>query len=473
MKELNWTQSICPVCKKPIKGVYRQEGDKVFFVKECSEHGEYKALVANKAEDYINWTKSAVINIPPKRPLTKGAKTDEECPLHCGTCENHLQTACCVIIDITNRCNQHCPYCFARAEMDTMDPGEPTLAELEEKFDFLVELGEERPFNIQLSGGEPTVRDDLPEIIQMAKAKGFDYIQINSNGRRIAQESGYGEILQQAGASVIFMQFDGTNDDIYLKLRGESLLEEKKQAIDNCKKAGLPVALVPMVVRDVNLDNVGEMMKFLLKNLSVVKGIHFQPVSFFGRYPGEETPREDHGRVTMFDVLHALEDQFPEFHYKDFAPIVTGHTLCCFYTTYLKEGDKLTCMVTGKQKEEGVSCCDSGACGSVDPLEIIEKDRDYVVNKWAIAEDAGCDCDNNDQDLGCCENEDKSDQPMDLDQFLKYYKNNTFTVTGMAFQDSINLDAERLKRCRVQVLSQDNRLIPFCGYNSIYRGDNK
>ncbi|MEI3502777.1 MAG: hypothetical protein V8Q42_03620 [Anaerovoracaceae bacterium] len=61
------------------------------------------------------------------------------------------------------------------------------------------------------------------------------------------------------------------------------------------------------------------------------------------------------------------------------------------------------------------------------------------------------------------------DEIMDIDEFLRYYRQNTFTVTGMAFQDITNLDAERVKRCRVQVLSPDNRLIPFCAYNTIYR----
>ena len=44
-------------------------------------------------------------------------------------------------------------------------------------------------------------------------------------------------------------------------------------------------------------------------------------------------------------------------------------------------------------------------------------------------------------------------------------RKNSFTLTGMAFQDAMTLDAERLRRCRVQVLSKDGRLIPFCAYN--------
>ena len=478
MKQLSEVQSICPVCEKPIKAYYTERDGMVFFEKRCEEHGEFRALVSNCAEDYLDWVKHPVVNIPPKTAMSKGSEQDE-CPLHCGTCENHLQTACCVLIDITERCNQHCPFCFARAEMDAEDSGEPSLEELEAKFDLLVQLGEERPFNIQLSGGEPTVRDDLPDIIRLAKSKGFEYIQINSNGRRIARESGYAKALKQAGASVIFMQFDGTTDEIYMQMRGEPLFEEKKKAIENCRKAGLPVTLVPTVARNVNLDNIGAMMDFLLDNIAVVKGIHFQPVSFFGRHPDPE----HENRVTMFDVLHEIENQCPGFHYEDFCPIATGHTLCCFYSTYLKEKDGIKCMVSKAEKEAGISCCDtqqaSCCCGEADPLEIIKKDRDFVLNKWDLPEEPEsggqgccCSCGTDDPAAGeaesCCCGED-GEAIMDLDQFLTYYKQNTFTVTGMAFQDSSNLDAERLKRCRVQVLYQDNRLVPFCGYNSIYR----
>ena len=62
-----------------------------------------------------------------------------------------------------------------------------------------------------------------------------------------------------------------------------------------------------------------------------------------------------------------------------------------------------------------------------------------------------------------------SKEIINLIDFLDYYKQNSFTVTGMGFMDEMNLDAERVKRCRVQVLSDDNKLIPFCAYNSIYR----
>lgn len=459
---LDQTRGICPVCYQPIDAYYIEEAGSVRFVKTCPKHGTFQTTAAERAEDYREWTKHPVINIPPESAMTEGDVEDKSCPLHCGTCQNHLQTACCVLIDLTDRCNQRCPYCFARSEMDGDRSGEPTMTEIEKKLDLLLELGEDgRPFNLQLSGGEPTVRDDLPQIVRMARDKGFEYVQINSNGRRLAQEEGYAKLLKDAGASVIFLQFDGTRDEIYQKLRGEALLEIKLRAIRCCENAGLPVTLVPTVVEGVNTDNIGDMMDFLLENVNVVKGIHFQPVSFFGRHP-EKTDAGFHsgdfsGRVTMFGLLRKLEQQRPAFRYQDYCPISTGHTLCCFYSTYIKEPDgSVRCTLTGDRKKSGVACCDA----SVNKLDVIKKDRDFVLNKWDVLPPG------EERDWSQYRS---SKEIVDLIDFLDYYKQNTFTVTGMAFQDLTNLDAQRVKRCRVQVLSEDNRLIPFCAYNSIYR----
>ncbi|MCG8485371.1 MAG: radical SAM protein, partial [Clostridia bacterium] len=333
------------------------------------------------------------------------------------------------------------------------------------------ELGEdERPYNIHLSGGEPTVRDDLPEIIKMGREKGFEYIQINTNGRRLAYDDQYAMILKRAGASVIYLQFDGTNDRIYETLRGEGLFEIKKKAIKNCKKARIPVVLVPTIVKNENLYNIGSMMAFMLENLSVVKGIHFQPASFFGRYPekacsdgGKWTDFEN--RVTLFDVMHEVEKQTKgKFKYEDFAAGTIGHPLCSFHGTYRKQKDGTVKNLVSHEAKASASCCNAAS-----PVDIMKKNRDYVLNKWNLQQeydDTCCETQSIEEHsaASCCESE-----IMTFDQFIAEMKNSMFTVSGMAFQDISNLDAQRLKRCRVQVLSPDNRLIPFCAYNSLYR----
>lgn len=449
MKEIKKVQSICPVCLSPLEASYVQSEGQVLLVKECKKHGTFSSYICGDSNEFSDWISRPSTSVTPKHHTTKGAsalKGSTECPLHCGLCDNHLQTACCVLIEVTKRCNQHCPYCYARSENSVS--GDPDIYEIDRKYELLLKLGEERPFNIQLSGGEPTVRNDLPELIRLGKAKGFEYIQINTNGRRIALEEGYANQLKEAGASVIFLQFDGTTDDIYEALRGEPLSAIKEKSVENCRKARLPVTLVPTVVKTINLSDIGSMLNFLLKNVDVVKGIHFQPVSFFGRYPDSLYRNGDfRNRVTMFDILHEIERQTEGvFKYANFRPLAIGNPLCGFHGTFQKMGDGSVRLLT----EDAVCCIKS------EPLKAVEQLRGFVLNKWDIPDmDRRCDC--------------KSQEPMNFDQFLIETKSTMFTVTGMPFQDIGNLDAERLKRCRVHVLSPDDRLIPFCAYNSLYR----
>jgi uncharacterized radical SAM superfamily Fe-S cluster-containing enzyme len=280
-----------------------------------------------------------------------------------------------------------------------------------------------------------------------------------------------------------------------MALRNEPLFEIKCAAIENCRKAGLPVTLVPTVVRGVNLHDIGNMVDFMLSRLNMVKGIHFQPVSYFGRHPG--VPRDPRDRVTMFAVMRETEKQTNgRIRYDDLIPISTGHQLCCFCSNFLREKNgRITSLISETQKEEGISCCCEA---EPDPLAIIRKDRDFVLNKWVVdtSENARRATDDasatkeaqasllaegtertartvQTEGTGRDERDAKDAEtplPMSLDEALSYLRSNTFTVSGMAFMDRGNLDAERLRRCRVQVFSEDERLIPFCAYNSIYRG---
>ena len=161
------------------------------------------------------------------------------------------------------------------------------------------------PFNIQLSGGEPTMREDLDEIIALGREKGFSFFQLNTNGLRIAREPGYAEFLAKAGVSVVFLQFDGLDDEIYRTLRGAPLTEVKIKAIDRCKDAGLPVVLVPTVAPGVNDHALGDILRFALSRAPHIRGVHIQPISYFGRC-GLEAPEV---RLTIPAGLRRIEKQ--------------------------------------------------------------------------------------------------------------------------------------------------------------------
>lgn len=435
---LKKTLSLCPVCLKQIEACYVENRDEISLEKDCPEHGHFSTTVAKQKELYHRWF-TGTNNVQPSKVLTP---RDKGCPFDCGPCEEHLQTACCVLLEVTERCNQNCPYCFASSGDN--GAGDPTIEEIGQWYDKLLDQGEERPFNVQLSGGEPTVRDDLPQIIKLAREKGFPYIQLNTNGKRLGLENGYAARLKEAGLSAVFLQFDGTNDEINIALRGKKLLELKKKTIQNCKEAYLPVALVPTMVSGVNTQNIGELIRFALDNLDTVKGIHFQPVSYFGRFPNDDRNRE---RVTMFDVMSEIEKQTGgKILSSDLYPLVSGHNLCSFYGTFIKKDNGEIASVVQKESTQKSLC---NCC--MPPSKIIAKDRDFIKNKWQLPPKSL---------NGCCGGEEDG-----LDAFLREFRERSFTLTGMQFQDGLNIDLERVKRCRVHVFSKHKTFVPFCAFN--------
>lgn len=103
---------------------------------------------------------------------------------------------------------------------------------------------------------------------------------------------------------MVFLQFDSTDDRINMLIRGQSLLAVKEQAISSCREAGIPVALVPVIFPGMNEGEIGRLIRYAADRCDIVKGIHFQPAAYMGRYP-------EHGgeRCTMFDIMEEIERQ--------------------------------------------------------------------------------------------------------------------------------------------------------------------
>lgn len=430
---INETYSLCPVCLERIPAANVAYGENIYLEKSCPEHGFYRTLVWYGKPDYRAWLRQEN-NTPPahhERSQYNG------CPYDCGICPEHRQEACCVLVEITHRCDQACSYCFANAG-ESMP--EMNLAELNDLFNFLIRCSSDHPYLLQLSGGEPTMRRDLPDIISLAKSKGFSYIQLNTNGKRLGSDSNYAQTLAAAGLDIIFMQFDGMDDQLYQSIRGEKLFDVKKQAIANCRAAGLGVVLVPTVIPQVNSDHIGRIIDFMLENLPAVRGIHFQPVSYFGRFP--QAPR-DEMRMTIPELLTSIEEQTQgRLKIGDFLPLLSGNCRCSFHGNFMLMPDGTISAVTDP-KQSGCCSCKQDA---------IVQARNYIGKKWSQ-----CTTLNGINDVGNYRSE--------WDILLKRLNLESFSITAMAFQDCWNIDLDRLQKCRVHVATPSHKLIPFCAYN--------
>lgn len=403
--------------------------DGIYLVKECDIHGKFQTLIwEGNAADYLAWGRENLSAESPVNPKRK----EKACPNNCGLCEEHERKGCCMVVEITKRCNMHCPVCFASAGEDEENADLP-ISEIEKQYEFLMAHG--GPFNIQLSGGEPTMRDDLPEIIQMGRAKGFTFFQLNTNGIRLAEEEGYAKKLKKAGLNTVFLQFDGVTDEVYQILRGRPMLELKKKAIRNCSEAELGIALVPVIAPGVNDMQAGDILNFALEHMPLVRGVHFQPISYFGRC-SQKRPQDP---ITIPRMLRLIEEQTDRLmKVEDFAGGGAENPYCSFHASYLRKGERELKLL---EKKSGKGCC----CTTSDDS------RQYVESQWSYSTKTY--------------EEEEMTQTDALDEFLIRIHNETFAVSGMIFQDAWNLDLGRLKRCYICEVDSKHGMVPFCAYN--------
>jgi len=466
---LGVTESVCPRCLTRIQAQKVKYGERVYLEKYCAEHGFFRVLIWNGPPSYESWGFGSAWGRA-EHCLTR---VDAGCPYDCGLCPDHRRQTCCVLLEVTQKCSLACPVCFSSSGKTVLS--DPSLEEIAAWYETLMQCG--GPFNIQLSGGEPTERNDLPAIIELGREKGFAFFQLNTNGLRLAAEGGYAVRLREAGLNCAFLQFDGLAEETYLKLRGKRLLAQKQQAIENAAKAGLGVVLVPTLVPGVNDREIGAILHFAVEHMPAVRGVHFQPISYFGRC-GQPPDK----RLTIPDVLRAIEEQTAgKIKAESFYPGSTENAYCSFNSSFvvLANGE----IRPWKLKNSGGASRPGQTAG-----EEPRKAQAFVAKHWSGAnkEEVGDKEAADDKEAAAEKKADGaapagaepgSAQAYSLEEFLFRLKNYSLAVSGMAFQDAWNLDLERLRECYIHVVSPDKRIIPFCAYNlsavdgkTLYRG---
>ena len=296
------TKSLCPECGKPLEAEVYDEDGKVFIKKTCDEHGEFVNTYWSDDELYNRVKKY----VPSVTGVDNPSVEDiGPCPSNCGLCSKHETSTVLGLIDVTNRCNLRCPVCFANAAAAGY-LYEPTQDEIRQMLKNLRNLEPHPCSAIQYAGGEPTVRKDIVELIEMAKEEGFTHVQIATNGIRLAKRKNLAKELKDAGLNTVYLAFDGVTPEPYINNRGRDLLPDKIQAIENCREAGLGVVLVPTLVKGINDHQVGEIIKFAFDHSENIYGVNFQPVSFAGRTPADHVEEQ---RITIPDFVDIIDKE--------------------------------------------------------------------------------------------------------------------------------------------------------------------
>ena len=419
MKVLHKTTALCPTCLRELPAsVFADEDGVVWMERTCPDHGPLTTRMWPDAKHY-EWLRSEAF--PKTAPVNTIAAT-APCPHGCGTCARHERRGTLLEIEVTRNCNLHCPVCFASAVGGEDDP---TLDEISAMYDVIANaVGIDGA--VQITGGEPTCRRDLPEIIRMGRAKGFWGIEINTNGLVIEARDGYLEELVAAGLTGVYLSFDGLTGDVYETTSGRDILDVKLRVIERCRQAGIQVVLSVAVVAGLNDGQLGDLLRYSLENADVVAGLALQPAFTSGRFEAERAMPMSAGDV-IFQLAEQSEGLLEPY---DIWPLGCSNPLC----------DTGVFLVHGTPPE-GVAAHPSGF---------------YPATRALTAED---------YHEGYSPDSPQGSVFMDILAKRGVEVRSGLSIIIMNYMDAVSMDVQRLRECSMMVTVPDGRAIPFCSYH--------
>ncbi len=463
--------SLCPHCLKLIPMYVFERDGRMLLRKSCKEHGTVEDVYWGDADMFRAAKEYEVKGRGLENP--HNSKEHPVCPRDCGLCSMHETHSGLVNLVITNRCDLTCWYCFFYAEKAGYIY-EPTQEELRRMVRM---VSTEKPMAgnaFQLTGGNPELREDITDIVRIIKEEGVDHIQLNTNGtNKMAWDAEWTKKVREAGVNTVYLSFDGVTPKTNPKNHWEA-----PYIMNNCRKAGMGIVLVPTVINTVNDQEIGKILDFGFKHNDIVRGVNYQPVSLVGRMPQKE---RDRFRITIPDVIHRLEEQtdgqvtrdafYPvpcTVIFSNFIEALKGtpkyelsiNPACGMATYIFKDGPKKIPItdfvdVTGlfEYLAEKTQELNGGTNRYWTLAKILTKLNSFI---------------------------DTSKQPswLKLNKVLfniflngdykalgEFHKNSLF-VGMMHFQDLYNWDIQRIKKCDIHYATPDG-VIPFCTFNVI------
>ena len=203
-------------------------------------------------------------------------------------------------ISLTDACNLRCVYCMP--EDMNFRPRHELMTDAE--ILFLVKVGASLGVNkIRLTGGEPTVRPNLVELVRaIASTPGIKDLAMTTNGLLLPKLA---KPLAQAGMKRVNISIDTVNAEKFHRITRWGKIDDVWAAIQAAEEAGLtPVKLNCVVVRNFNdSEDMVELARLTLENDWDVRFIEMMPF-------GEITDFQQTNVVTYKEMRGRIEQAF-------------------------------------------------------------------------------------------------------------------------------------------------------------------
>jgi MoaA/NifB/PqqE/SkfB family radical SAM enzyme len=184
-----------------------------------------------------------------RRPLNQAVTPDMEIRLF-----GNLNKPSWGSILLGGACNSRCSFCYT----EWIRPLSFTLKQAVRLIDRIAAFETVR--TLVLTGGEATIRDDLPSLIQYARNKGFNEIALQTNGRALKNPT-YVKHLEVSGLNSLLISLHGPNGSVHDSITGvQGSFEETIEALRNLRSSRILVT-VNIVVCRANLETLAAIAK--------------------------------------------------------------------------------------------------------------------------------------------------------------------------------------------------------------------
>ncbi|MEK7401226.1 MAG: GTP 3',8-cyclase MoaA [Gemmatimonadota bacterium] len=178
-------------------------------------------------------------------------------------------------ISVTDRCNFRCLYCMPEQGLAWLPKAD--ILSYEEIADIVTQLAPLGLRRLRITGGEPTIRPNLDELIRMLRAvPGVEDIALSTNGVRLPQVAA---LYREAGLDRVNISADSLRPERIASIARRNLGFDPVRSASAAEAAGLdPIKLNMVVMRGINDDEVVDFARLTLDHPWHVRFIELMPV---------------------------------------------------------------------------------------------------------------------------------------------------------------------------------------------------
>jgi cyclic pyranopterin phosphate synthase len=178
-------------------------------------------------------------------------------------------------ISVTDRCNFRCVYCMPKEGLAWLPKSD--ILSYEEIAEVVTQLAPEGLRRLRITGGEPTIRPNLDELIRLLRAvPGIEDIALSTNGVRLAAVA---ELYAEAGLDRVNISADSLRPERIARIARRDLGFDPVVAARAAEAAGLaPIKMNVVVIRGVNDDEIVDFARLTLNHAWHVRFIELMPV---------------------------------------------------------------------------------------------------------------------------------------------------------------------------------------------------